>query len=149
MDIAISTFGSLLDEVRCSLTIAGVDASLVTESFEGSEGLSRLFTYSITVITEREDVDDLELDVDGVLVAAAESDVFVVAGRQQIAIGLVGEVFHGHAHHGADITQHQIRGAGVGPQDATGLAVDDEGCVSAAFEQQAENGSGDRSRHVR
>jgi len=88
MDIAIPSFASLHDDVRCSLKIAGVDVSLVTVAFDGSEGLSRLFSYTIVVDTEREDVDDLEL-------ALGRDASFIVsrAGEMELAVhGIVTEV---------------------------------------------------------
>ncbi|WP_394841012.1 type VI secretion system tip protein VgrG [Pendulispora brunnea] len=50
------------DDLRCRLQIADVDESTLTvASFEGYERLSSLFSYTIAVITEPEDVQDLEM----------------------------------------------------------------------------------------
>ncbi|WP_394830333.1 type VI secretion system tip protein VgrG [Pendulispora rubella] len=50
------------DDLRCRLLIADVEESILSvASFEGHERLSSLFSYTIAVITEREDVQDLEM----------------------------------------------------------------------------------------
>ncbi|WP_394845072.1 type VI secretion system tip protein VgrG [Pendulispora brunnea] len=85
------------DDLRCRLQIADVDESILTvAAFEGYERLSSLFSYSITVITEPEDVQDLE-------VALGRDAAFSVArgGNTELVIhGTVTEVLPDGAYVG-------------------------------------------------
>ncbi|WP_394841039.1 type VI secretion system tip protein VgrG [Pendulispora brunnea] len=86
---SVSLLAANYDDLRCRLRIANVDeAALTVTSFEGREGLSSLFSYTIAVVSEPEDVQDLE-------VALGSDASFTVArgGNVELVVhGMITEV---------------------------------------------------------
>jgi hypothetical protein len=95
----------------------------------------------------RGDVNDGEPDVDRVIVATAQRDIFVVTGRAQIAI-LESELTQRDADQRIDLAAQHLGRAHIRRHDPLARSIDDEHGLTAGLEQQAEHLARNHVGHV-